>query len=110
MTLGPLRVHFADETQADALRGDASLRVVTLPGQPAEREALFTALAEALALPGYFGRNWDALADCLSDLPPTVLLVPAALWETSPELAAMLAEIWMSAGEGQHLVFLRRDA
>jgi hypothetical protein len=30
--------------------------------------ALLQALAEAFAFPGYFGRNWDAAVDCLSDL------------------------------------------
>lgn len=30
--------------------------------------ALFDALAEVLDFPDWFGRNWDALADCLGDL------------------------------------------
>jgi len=29
---------------------------------------LFDALAKALRFPGYFGKNWDALNDCLTDL------------------------------------------
>ncbi|MEU6203993.1 barstar family protein [Micromonospora musae] len=31
------------------------------------RDGLFAALADALALPAHFGRNWDALADVLRD-------------------------------------------
>jgi hypothetical protein len=29
---------------------------------------LFDAIAEALSFPDWFGRNWDALEDCLTDL------------------------------------------
>jgi RNAse (barnase) inhibitor barstar len=32
------------------------------------KEALFDRLSSALSFPEWFGRNWDALADCLSDL------------------------------------------
>lgn len=32
------------------------------------KSAMLDALAGALAFPDYFGANWDALADCLSDL------------------------------------------
>jgi RNAse (barnase) inhibitor barstar len=32
------------------------------------RGALLTALAEAFRFPGYFGHNWDAVIDCLSDM------------------------------------------
>jgi RNAse (barnase) inhibitor barstar len=31
-------------------------------------EQLFEALSQALRLPDYFGRNWDALDECLHDL------------------------------------------
>ena len=37
-------------------------------GQISSREALHTALAEALPLPEWYGRNLDALMDCLTDL------------------------------------------
>ncbi len=33
-----------------------------------DKSALFERLATALKFPGWFGHNWDALADCLNDL------------------------------------------
>ena len=42
--------------------------VARLPASLRDREALFTALQQTLRLPNYFGRNWDALSDCLCDL------------------------------------------
>ena len=50
-------------------------------GSPAELHRTF---ASDLALPDYFGRNMDALHDCLTDIfaPVTVIAVHApALWE-----------------------------
>ncbi|MBX7468259.1 barstar family protein [Streptomyces sp. MAG02] len=35
------------------------------------KAALMDRFARALDLPDWFGRNWDALADCLGDLPAT---------------------------------------
>lgn len=32
------------------------------------KEGLLTAVAEGLAFPAWFGHNWDALEDCLSDM------------------------------------------
>ncbi|MFE4621335.1 barstar family protein [Streptomyces sp. NPDC056747] len=40
-----------------------------------EKAALMDRCAVALKLPAWFGRNWDALADCLTDLPAPVTLV-----------------------------------
>lgn len=39
-------------------------------------EEFYDQISEALAFPGYFGRNLDALWDCLTDLTePTVLII-----------------------------------
>ncbi|HEX5503934.1 MAG TPA: barstar family protein [Thermomicrobiales bacterium] len=47
----------------------AGLRCFTLDGGGVVDKAGFLrACAGALALPGYFGRNWDALEECLRDL------------------------------------------
>ena len=48
--------------------------VLSTPGV-ADKSGFMDAVSDALALPGWFGRNWDALADCLSDVPPSTVLV-----------------------------------
>lgn len=60
------------------------------------RNTFFRALAESLQFPGYFGHNWDAVYDCLTDLrgahPQVAIVVrDGALW-----LAGMGAE-WPTA-------------
>ncbi|MBD8869194.1 barstar family protein [Nocardioides donggukensis] len=46
-----------------------------LDGWEIEHKAEFlAAVGEALSFPDYYGQNLDALADCLADLPATVLL------------------------------------
>ena len=42
--------------------------VAWVPDRITTRDQLFTALQQELGFPSYFGRNWDALYDCLGDL------------------------------------------
>lgn len=42
--------------------------VARIPPGIATRDQLFDVLSRELELPSYFGRNWDALSDCLRDL------------------------------------------
>lgn len=61
---GVYRVSRSDEI-VDALRGSAlSFAVIPLSG----KTELLQTIAKTLAFPDWFGRNWDALEDCLTDL------------------------------------------
>lgn len=88
-----------------------------------DKATLLRAAAAALAFPPYFGRNWDAFADCLTDLswlpaPGHAILYdnPAPLirqspqdWATTMEIFGAAAERWRVAGVPFTLL-LRRAA
>lgn len=42
--------------------------IARIPAGLSSRDALFEVLSRQLHFPSYFGRNWDALSDCLRDL------------------------------------------
>ncbi|MFE0649789.1 barstar family protein [Streptomyces sp. NPDC059534] len=82
-----------------------------------DKAALMDRCAAALALPHWFGRNWDALADCLGDLPEPVTLVVTGWqgyartrpqeWRTAQEVFATAADerptrlsVLLALGEG----------
>lgn len=84
---------------------------------------LLARLAAALHFPDWFGHNWDALADCLTDLSwlpaeryAITLLRPQALRAAAPEALTTALEIldeaaayWTGAGVG-FTVTLSEDA
>ena len=102
MTLGTLPMHFATEEYAEELLAFDSRRVREITPE-ATKESLLAAIAEALALPDYFGQNWDALEESLLDLEVDgemlVLVVrdAAMLWQEIPGEMVMLVDTWLSA-------------
>ncbi|MGP3966006.1 barstar family protein [Nonomuraea sp. 3N208] len=66
------------------------------------RAAFFEEVARALRFPDYFGRNWDALTDCLRDTGAIALIVEHAdelLSTEPPEQFATLLAIFADAAE-----------
>lgn len=67
---GVHRLHSREATSAVAEgleRAGWSVRVVDLADAP-DKAAIMDRFVDGLALPGWFGRNWDALSDSLRDL------------------------------------------
>jgi RNAse (barnase) inhibitor barstar len=72
---------------------------------------LFSALATALQFPHYFGHNWDAVADCLSEIGEVMLVVRDASmrWKESPDEMRALIDVWLDAASDRsdlQLVFV----
>lgn len=86
-----------------------------------DKSTFLHAAAAALAFPPYFGRNWDAFADCLTDLswlpaaghailydnPAPLIRQSPHDWATAVEIFSAAAERWRVAGV-PFTVLLRR--
>lgn len=64
---GVYRTRGADEIAAAVRGGKSSFARIPLQGIT-EKTALLRAIADTLGFPDWFGENWDALEDCLTDL------------------------------------------
>ena len=85
------------ETATDALgRHYVSLSL----GDAADKEDILTEFARALDMPRWFGANWDALYDCLTDLswlPDGAFTVAISGAIPDPETRETLQQILMDA-------------
>jgi len=65
----PLKAYDLDALLKDAVRADQTVLRADFDGV-ADKAGVMDRLASGFVLPEYFGRNLDALADCLSELEP----------------------------------------
>ena len=61
------------------------------------------ALAEAFGFPAYYGRNLDALHDCLTEIAEDTAIVMTDMDEENPEARPFLDVLADSAAENPHL-------
>jgi hypothetical protein len=108
---GVYRAARADEV-VDAVRG-SKLSVVKI--RYGEKPALLKNIAAALEFPDWFGGNWDALEDCLSDLSWHKAGGHVLLFEEvkpSDDLGVLIdvlrssAEFWAGRGQPFYAVFI----
>ena len=78
----------------------------------ADKETLLKNIAAALGFPDWFGANWDALEDCLSDLPGEGYVVLFENPKAGDELGILVdvlrssAESWAGRGKPFFAVFI----
>jgi hypothetical protein len=80
---------------------DSELRVARVDlGDITDKEQLMRALSTALGFPGWFGANWDALEECLTDLSWTGAAGHVLLFEGSSRLPTEDHGIFMEVLRG----------
>ncbi len=118
-------IHFDSPTKVNVVKNELASSPVKMISVDLSKvssdDDLFVAIASALHFPDYFGRNWDALDECLTDmewLPRTqgyVLFVDGAeaLWKDAIHTAGKFVTAWLAASEqwrqkgvSFHLVFI----
>jgi hypothetical protein len=104
----------SDATLLDALQeGGLSPVKIALEGAATKAE-LLQRMAQALKFPGWFGGNWDALEDCLTEVHGYLLFrdyqaVAADDLGVLLDVLASIAEYWAEQGVPFFAVFVDPD-
>ena len=100
-------------TRADAIVEAVRASDLVLAHIPfAEKEGLLKSIAAALRFPEWFGHNWDALEDCLSDLPEKGYVVLFDQAKAGDDLGVLIdvlrasASSWAARGKPFFAVFI----
>lgn len=75
------------------------MRSVFLQGDALTHDAL----AEAFGFPAYYGRNLDALHDCLGDIGEDTAVIVTDMGSADENGRRILTVLWDSARENPHL-------
>ncbi len=109
---GVYRVSHDNDIRASLAGSAHDLVAVTLG---AGKAAMLAAMAGPLGFPDWFGGNWDALEDCLTDLSwrsavPRVILLSGAAQDDDlgilQDVLASAAEYWRERGGAFFAVFI----
>lgn len=103
-------VHFALPEQASSVKNElftSSLVTFEIDALSIkDDEMLFSVLSKALGFPDYFGRNWDALDECLADMEwyeadgyALFITNSVRLWSDAAYTAGKLVSVWQSIAE-----------
>ena len=112
----------ANETAREIER--RGFNVVTIDGAPvSDKEAFLRATADAMRFPAYYGANWDAFEECLTDLSwlPAkgyVLLLDRfdrfaashpSQWETALDILRSAVEHWQGTDTPMYVLLRGMD-
>jgi RNAse (barnase) inhibitor barstar len=89
-----------DPNEIEQAAAAAGLTVIKIDLQRiASKAGLLGRAARALNFPGWFGKNWDALHDCLTDLSWLESRGWVIIFENSQDLASRKPQVFHSAVE-----------
>jgi len=102
--------HFVSEASVPFLRQEADKadwRLYALDGKKITDKKTFLAqIAREMEFPDYFGKNWDALNDCLTDMPWSqghgyivLFQAPDRMYKKSPQDMAVALDVFKTAIE-----------